>query len=433
MSSSSSSHKQERRGESSDGRAMKMKHNKTRAPNNRLLVDQEIVKMEQLEISTNMAATNSSFLPPEIVEEIIALLPEKSIHRFRFLSKSWFSLLAIKYEVPKLLCCRIKTGSTDPFTVCSNEQTLFNAVVLPGYGGSVKDTVYTVPELPADGIRSYVIVGSCNGLVCLRCLSKREIFVLNPFTGICRKLPHMPFFSEKWDRYPYVYAFGYDSASDDYKVFLAGDGAKVVIFSLKTGSWRKVENPDGEYLQHILSSGRRGLLLNGALHWGPGTSYCGENTKIIAAFDLEKEIFFRVPSPPIWISDRYGRVPILGVVGKYLCMREGKKIWVMKEYCSEASWVHFISYKSSRDDKEHHLTYVCNFLPRFFKDGRYILLQYGREEYHHVLKWNNNLEESDEAEEYSKKIEIYAYPSTTAIAYTETLTSPYASSGCLFK
>ncbi|KAJ4825241.1 hypothetical protein Tsubulata_029945 [Turnera subulata] len=385
--------------------------------------------MEQLEISTNMAATNSSCFPREIVEEILALLPITSIHRFRFLSKSWFSLLAIKFEVPTLLCCHRETKSSDPLTVLSNEQTLFNAVVLPDYSGDVKDTVLMVPELPG-GIGSYAFVGSCNGLVCLRCTLKREIFVLNPFTGFCRKLPYVPFSSKKWHYYPYVYAFGYDSASDDYKVFLAGDGAKVEIFSLKTGSWKKVKNPDREYLQHILSLGGSGLFWNGALHW---ESNRGENTKIIA-FHLGKEKFYDVPRPPNQISI-YRRYYSLGVVGEYLCLchsprEETNIVWVMKEYCNQASWVPFISYTSSSGygKADGSLTYVCDFIPRSFKDGRYMLFQFAQEHIHHVLiRWNNNLEESDDAEKYSKKIKIYAYLQSAAIAYTETLSSPYAS------
>ncbi|KAJ4843992.1 hypothetical protein Tsubulata_045122 [Turnera subulata] len=190
-----------------------------------------------------------------------------------------------------------------------------------------------------------------------------------------------------------------------------------------------------------------GLLLNGALHWGPGGSVGGETTKIIA-FDLDKEKFYHVPCPPIQIPDdrRYG-----DSVGEYLCMRVSRRwrernstAWVMKEYNNEASWVPFISYTSSEDGEDDRLTYVCDFVPRSFMDGRYMLLQFAQagyhlvrnwnynlhfaqEEYHHVLKWNNNLEESDEAEKYSKKIAIYAYFRATAIAYTETLSSPFAS------
>ncbi|KAJ4825242.1 hypothetical protein Tsubulata_029946 [Turnera subulata] len=382
-----------------------------------------------------MEAINSSCLPPEIEEEILALLPFKSIHRFKSLSKSWFSLLTIKLKVPKLLCCRRKAKSSNPNTISSDDQVVFDAVVLPDYGCDVKNTVYMSPELSLElsllsGSFWFAFVGSCNGLVCLQCLNKLEIFVLNPSTSICRKLPRAPLSLEIW--HYYAYGFGYDSASDDYKVFLAGKyGANVEIFSLKTGSWRKVENHDRRIFQNSQCLGSMGLLLNGALHWGPGKSTWGENVKIIA-FDLDKEKFYHVPSPPSQspLSNRANYS--LGVVGEYLlCLFknwERNIVWVMKEYCNEASWVPFISYTSSKDGKHHSLTYVCDFIPRSFKDGRYMLLQFSQEHIHHVLiRWNNILEESDEAEKYSKKVEISKYLRATAIAYTETLSSPYAS------
>ncbi|KAJ4836601.1 hypothetical protein Tsubulata_030132, partial [Turnera subulata] len=102
-----------------------------------------------------------------------------------------------------------------------------------------------------------------------------------------------------------------------------------------------------------------GLFLNGALHWVRGQSASGI-PKIIA-FDFDKEKFYHVPSPPNQIypdnngycTDNNGFcTDITGVVGDYLCMcfskvhTEGAKyiVWVMKEYCNEASWIPFISY-----------------------------------------------------------------------------------------
>ncbi|KAJ4823068.1 hypothetical protein Tsubulata_045885 [Turnera subulata] len=103
---SSRSSKKQKRDEGSDDTAMEMKHNKARAPDdNRLLVDQaKSTNTEQPVISTNMAASNHSYLLlTDILEEILDSLPFKSIERFRSVSKSLFSLLAIKFNVPRLL------------------------------------------------------------------------------------------------------------------------------------------------------------------------------------------------------------------------------------------------------------------------------------------------------------------------------------------
>ncbi|KAJ4834609.1 hypothetical protein Tsubulata_047642 [Turnera subulata] len=106
-------------------------------------------------------------------------------------------------------------------------------------------------------------------------------------------------------------------------------------------------------------------------------------------------------------------------------------VLVMKEYCNEASWVHYVSY-TPYNGVFNDAIYLSNSIPRSAKDGRYIILQYSSGCID-VLKWiNNNPDEgSDEADEqYSNKIKFYDRDeSLTAIPYTEALTSPYASTG----
>ncbi|KAJ4846014.1 hypothetical protein Tsubulata_019565 [Turnera subulata] len=98
----------------------------------------------------------------------------------------------------------------------------------------------------------YSFVGSCNGLVCVDVsdryeADKWETIVWNPFTCICRKLPLRNYYA-----YGYFYGFGYDSASDDYKVFAVTDidpgngDCEFENIPLKSGSWKEVENDDLE-------------------------------------------------------------------------------------------------------------------------------------------------------------------------------------------
>ncbi|KAJ4846445.1 hypothetical protein Tsubulata_006841 [Turnera subulata] len=421
---------------SSSGAVNKRKREECRDYNRLLVVEAKPTNTERLVISTNMTAPNRSYLPPDIVEHILDLLPRKSIDRFRSVSKSLFSLLAIKFDVPKLLY-RPRKGDPRPSNYgikSSDDQSLFTGVGLSDYSGNAKNQGYmAAPELSGP-VSFDSFIGSCNGLVCLAVTDnyygKSKTFVWNPFTGICRKLPH---------RNNYAFGFGYDSASDGYKVFAATaphrdpQRVKVEIFSLKTGSWKDVENPGRKYLQHIPSWGRMGLFLNGALHWVHGQSAWGI-PKIIA-FELSKEKFYHVPSPPNQSSPgKYGD-SCMGVVGEYLCMcvrkwhtkRASYIVWVMKDYCNEASWIQFISYSFPRigDGIEARVEYVCDFISRSFMDGRYMMLQFAN--HLHVLKWKNNLNESDEAEKYSKKIKLYEVLTGEAIPYTQTLTSPYAS------
>ncbi|KAJ4848970.1 hypothetical protein Tsubulata_046351 [Turnera subulata] len=178
-----------------------------------------------------------------------------------------------------------------------------------------------------------------------------------------------------------------------------------------------------------------GLFLNGALHWESRNEKDGFG-KIIA-FDLAKERFYDVPLPP----SRHLQLPPLkfcyqdcsmGVVGEYLyyCVNffqySANVVWVMKEYCNEASWVHFVSYRGPYGDRE--VTYVPNSIPISAKNGGYVMLQYSTGCID-VLRWisNNN---PDEAEgQYSKKIKFFERHLRiwSSVQYTEALTSPYAS------
>ncbi|KAJ4835375.1 hypothetical protein Tsubulata_021312 [Turnera subulata] len=375
-------------------------------------------------------------LPSGIVEKILALLPDKTIHRFRLLSKSCSSLL-VSVNFHKF---RLKSTPPEinvPKLLCPPDQENDGFVISDYRDGAKTPTkvCYPTPPHELSAARSYPSrIGSCNGLVCLVFKREREIVVWNPFTGTYRKLPDIS--CGDWF---YTYGFGYDSASDDYKVFIATgpspfpnrrDGVRIDIFSLKTGSCHQVENPDFTTYLQCIGPGCMGLFLNGALHWESSRGYGFSGDKKILAFDLSEEKFYEVPKPTPVEDYRYQR---LGVVGEYLCMCfsspriwDKNIVWVMKEYCNEASWVHFISYSSIEDDDDavNSVDYASDLVQR---DGGYMILQFS-EGYVDVLKWIKNREENDTSEEYFKNIKFYRH-SGAATSYTEALTSPYASTG----
>ncbi|KAJ4848973.1 hypothetical protein Tsubulata_046355 [Turnera subulata] len=221
-----------------------------------------------------------------------------------------------------------------------------------------------------------------------------------------------------------------------------GNGVRVDIFSLKAGSWKEVENPARE-LRPLFGAKSVGLFLNGALHWESENEKDG-STKIIA-FDLAKEKFYDVPLSlsshhhqlsPTNYGYKYYSMGVVG--GEYLCVvcflateyyqRPAKTVWVMREYCNEASWVHFVSYTPIARFADE--TYVSNSIQRSgSKDGGYIMLQYstGCVDVLKLINTNPD-EESDEAEEqYSKKIKFCRRYREETMPYTEALTSPYAS------
>ncbi|KAJ4840024.1 hypothetical protein Tsubulata_029504 [Turnera subulata] len=174
-----------------------------------------------------------------------------------------------------------------------------------------------------------------------------------------------------------------------------------------------VEYCDGkEYRKEMKTLGNgtmdsTGLFLNGALHWESENKKDG--SRKIIAFDLGKEKFYDVPLPLSSPSYKYYRI---GVVGEYLfvsffptCPQGPENIvWVMMEYCNEASWVHLISYIPVKISDD--AVYVSNSVPiTSVNEGGYIWLRYFGG-FVDVLEWIDNNPDggSDEAEEqYSKK------------------------------
>ncbi|KAJ4823859.1 hypothetical protein Tsubulata_023478 [Turnera subulata] len=383
---------------------------------------------------------NLTILPSVILEEILALLPSKSILRFRQVSKSWSSFL-VSSEFQKLRTNK----STPPQT--NLQKILKCSAVNDGYvieslgclGGGEDPVRLCFPT------EKYMrLLGSCNGLVCVAVRHNPsgvdQIVIWNPFTGIYRKLQDICIKNRKRklqdidDRRICAYGFGYDSAADDYKVFIATKPAKVEIFSLKTGFWKEVETTDpGKDLEYIPEGHEVGLFLKGALHWHV---LIGGRTKIIA-FDLAKEKFYDVPMPVVE-EEHSDEVEFrgLGVVGVYLCLNMALKryddvgaVCVMKEYCNAESWAHFIYYTS--------LTWVngyahptLDFKPQAVKDGGYILILQLSGEVQHILKWDDNLDESDAFDDVLQNLKHIRKKSPKyqmAMPYIEALTSPYPS------
>ncbi|KAJ4847755.1 hypothetical protein Tsubulata_041791 [Turnera subulata] len=343
---------------------------------------------------------NTVTLPWEIVEEILALLPSKSIHRFRQVSKSWSSFsVSLEFH-------RFRTKSRPPET--NLPKILERSIVNDGYViesldnlGGGEDHVRVC--FPTD--KDVCFVGSCNGLVCVAvCHVSRvvELVVWNPFTGTCRKLQDIDDFGYRMRRFGNGFSFGYDSVADDYKLGTTGNCLRLIRQEHKVG-----------------------LFLNGALHW---LVWIGCVKPKIIAFDLAKEKFYDVPEL-VLLGDEERNYKSLGVVGEYLCMHwvsRGNdvvdKVYVMKEYGNGESWVPFISYTSSGcvDDYVH---FVCDFIPQAVKDGGYMILHFSGD-LQHILKWDN-AEETVESEEFFMHIRFSNHLNT--MPYTESLTSPYPS------
>ncbi|VVA35357.1 PREDICTED: F-box [Prunus dulcis] len=143
------------------------------------------------------------------------------------------------------------------------------------------------------------------GLVCLSS-PHGPVFMLNPSTRECTKLPLNEIKIEGyWPGFA-TYHFGYSPLSNEYKVlqflYLHSKGLGKChvgfnIITLGTSSWRPLQVDNGhlpfDALAYASVSYRRrssgSVCLNGAVHW------IYEKQKVIVAFDVRKETFRVMP------------------------------------------------------------------------------------------------------------------------------------------
>ncbi|XP_058202751.1 F-box/kelch-repeat protein At3g06240-like [Rhododendron vialii] len=281
-------------------------------------------------------------LPKEMITHILSRLPVESLCRFKCVSPSWKTLISSPYFA-KTLLNRTKT--------LKNPDNLRKKILIMADNLYSVDLAHTNPtatklSLPTaeQQLEHQVrVVNSCDGLVLVSIRCSSELFLLNPSTRECKKLPVFPCVVDSADYFDEdLYGVGYDSSTDDYKVLIIFSasfprtGASIVaIYSLKTDSWRRIQDTDF-YLEAY--SGR--VFVNGCLHgicWRDGCNG-------IVAFDLSDEVVREVPQPP-WYCGIGSEISSywVAVLGGCLCLvdKRAPEFWKMKEYGVRESWTEF--------------------------------------------------------------------------------------------
>ncbi|PRQ48181.1 putative F-box domain-containing protein [Rosa chinensis] len=302
-------------------------------------------------------------LPEDIIVNIFSRLPVKSLIRFTSVSKRlrFIILSDPKFAQSQLKAARQQKTLSRRLLVSTDTSQLESLHLgdTPSFGEPSSVRKLSFPFQPQLG--GYVkLLGSCNGLVFLA-VDNKLFFIWNPSIGFLKQLPD-PGFPLDDNVLPY-YGVAYLSATDDYKVLVASfgfGGAKleVEMFSLRTHIWQRIESPcrsDDVLLFHC-----QGTLLNDAFHWVNYHDYNEEEEHEIVSFDLEDEVFRRMPLPNF---DHDAKTfSKLGVCGGCLCVSRypygvwySIDFWVMREYGVSGSWIMLFSLKLS--DPPH--------LPRF--------------------------------------------------------------------
>lgn len=206
----------------------------------------------------------------------------------------------------------------------------------------------------------------------------------------------------------WTFGFGYDHASDDYKVVAmfipVGSVASkymVGIYSRKVDSWRRIKDfRDG----FVCSCG---TFASGKLYWLPGFCICYRN---LICLDLASETYGRVELPefangPMTIGVLGGSISLLRYVSN-TCI----DLWSMVEHGLQQTWTKVVSFP--------HFGIPNEFLSSF-------QLLFGSENGQTVLKYGSSFVCYD-AKQNSHRICKFGDDSVELFLYIESLISPDA-------
>ncbi|XP_057247589.1 F-box protein At5g49610-like [Beta vulgaris subsp. vulgaris] len=180
-------------------------------------------------------------IPLELVFHILSMLPVKTLLRFKSVCKDWYNIINDSYFIKLHLYQSLKINSGHDRSLAHTDFKLLYLV--DDIDFPCQQTILHCPnEVGSDEIKQvFDVIGSCNGLLCLRSWGKIDGFIIcNPSTRSFKWI-YMPITHLGKTQYWLRCGFGYDSKKDDFKIVLTlMKGFEIVVFSysLKSDTWR---------------------------------------------------------------------------------------------------------------------------------------------------------------------------------------------------
>ncbi|MCD7456568.1 hypothetical protein HAX54_032156 [Datura stramonium] len=320
-------------------------------------------------------------LPQDLIIQILVRLPLKTLLKFTSVSKSWLSLLSnaqfhkthVNFSTnnPKLTDYTLAAVST-----VSGLGKICHVYAIRSENSSLTVSKHGCP--PKSLSLSAWLLGSCNGLICLTSDSFKLI-LLNPCTGKFNVFPDSMIQYKVGDGGCYIrYGFGYDAATEDYKVvkifsFPQTEGRHVNmvnVYSLRANSWSTIQGFNCGYI-----NGNVGVFANGALHWEGCYRHTPGASSEIVALDLATERYGKIALPSYEDGGVHWTLGVSRGLLVACCNYETNRadMWVMKEYGVEKSWTKLVTISSPVDGR-------VNISPLFVaENGDEVLVKLGTE------------------------------------------------------
>lgn len=298
-------------------------------------------------------------LPQDIITVILLMLPTKSLLVFWNVCRAWRDIIRDPVFIKRHFQSRASKG---------NSYLLYAPLEHRNYDRAFRllcdrsfDEALDI-EFPVE-LRdvSFIVVGSCNGLLCLTNTDSygTVIYLCNPFIRKCRTI-NIPITgllrsSEDCLHVHIALGFGYFDQTDDYKIVRIAlsseiDMVKIEVYSMITDLWRDIEV---DYFPWEVIETRPEALVCDSIHWKAISGDTDEDVMVILAFHLGEELFRQINFPD-YGADGSDFVEFIGVFKGHLSVflfrlmdehpdYEKCYLWVMNEYGVESSWTKMYS------------------------------------------------------------------------------------------
>ncbi|CAI9117829.1 OLC1v1019314C1 [Oldenlandia corymbosa var. corymbosa] len=359
-------------------------------------------------------------LPQEIIVEVLLRLPVRSLSRFRCVSKPWRSLISSSKFMNSNLKKSNEHERDDNYSNRSLLLVSMVSLVINMHSCSLHSVIHDKSSVKLHEVEppkrcfypALYILGSCNGIFGIL-EGYHDTMLWNPTIKHLKKLPNS---DTNYRRYKiFSYGFGYDELNDDYKVVEICCYARlginretiVNVYSLKSNSWRRIQDYEGGMI-----SGSPGVFFNGVLHWLTTHRDGLKRVWSILSLEISSETHgTRLMLP----QSENGFDPMLGVLKGRLCVfcnyyQQKMDVWMMNEYGNNESWSKFASIPYSLDIRG-------RILPLSVSKSGEILVRCG---YSFMLYNKGDGSFSDTAVKMDDPTSL-----DEAVMYTESLVSPY--------
>ncbi|KAL9672949.1 hypothetical protein QQ045_029202 [Rhodiola kirilowii] len=344
------------------------------------LIDETVVALNPL--LPTPPPCELSMLPAEIITDIFSRLPAADLVKFRYLNKSYNSLIQSKYFIKLHLLKTVENinetriwrvlmkGYTRPLWSIKVE-ALDDYLGLKMSDKSASDAVAPFSR-PFQVPVSYSIVGSSNGLLCFYSTTESKFLVCNPCTGAHKYYAGDMVTGDSSRLQPrfvwYQYGFG-DDGTGRFKIVRLGRchgsikhdyggqiTVEITIFTLGDSCFRQTEQMVPRMVLF-----ENGLYFEGVLHWVDWQDGIipADVKRGIIVFSLGKEKFEPVmPLPPYDDDETVAIFRLKVICGKLTAFfartnRNGSsvfEIWVMDIYGVKESWSRKIVLSYPSDD-----------------------------------------------------------------------------------